>query len=320
MRRVVSESSSPAVAEELRLSAPNWPDQHGHHPDDVWIATFWTTAYAVAELVRAGRVRADRCVYLVQDWEPSFYPGGDLQLKAAGTYDENFAMLVNSLPLARYVSDQTGRPIDPRYVFAPELDVEPLQRAAANWKPGSEGAVRLLYYARPSKPRNMFALGLQAIRIWAERLPDDVTVHVTLAGEELDGVDLGPRVLADPVGKLTYEQYYEVLAQTDLGLALMSSPHPGHLAIELPMAGIPTVTNPFGDYRDAWFDGLTVSTHPAAGALAAALDIALSEATALRSKGREPGEQRIDLGGKLSDAIDAVCEVFSAGAGKKPAR
>ncbi len=120
----------------------------------------------------------------------------------------------------------------------------------------------MLFYARPGKPRNMYAAGLEALRLWAEQLPDGLTGVVRFAGEEIaDEVDLGPRARVEMLGKLSYDGYHDLLADSDVGLALMLSPHPGHLALELPLAGIPTVTNDFAGYRDEWVTGLTREWH-----------------------------------------------------------
>jgi hypothetical protein len=298
------ESDYPHLAETLRLSAPNARDHRGHHADDVWVATFWTTAWNVARLVAEKRVRADKVVYVVQDWEPGFYPWGDLQQKALSTYEAGFQLLVNSRSLARYVEDRTGRPVDPARVFAPELDPAPLRAAAARWMPSPERAVRVLFYARPSKPRNMLNLGLQALRTWSLTLPDDSDVVVRLAGEPMGEVDLGPRLRAEVLGKLSYDAYYDLLADTDVGLALMSSPHPGHLALELPMAGIPTVTNPFEGYREAWVHRLLVAERADAEAIAAALTRAVATASSLRA--HEPVAEIPDLGLFLREAVAAT--------------
>ena len=183
--------------------------------------------------------------------------------------------------------------------FAPALDLGPLHAAAeqlAIRRP--RGEVRVLFYARPGKPRNMYAAGVEALRLWAELLPDGVTGVVRFAGEEIaDEVDLGPRARVEMLGKLSYDGYHDLLADSDVGLALMLSPHPGHLALELPLAGIPTVTNDFAGYRHEWVTGLTVSgTDPTsiADALLHTTDVArgLDAACAARLPGRPRGQPR----------------------------
>ena len=292
----------PAVAASLRLSTSDARDHDGHSEDDVWVVTFWTTAYTLNQLVARGLARADRVVYVIQDFEPGFYPWGHLYAQALSTYGAGFRSLVNSRSLADFVARETDQVVDPQAVFAPALEVAPLHRAAERWTPGEADRIRVLFYARPSKPRNMFTAGVQALRLWADGLPDGVHAVVRFAGEEIrQPVDLGPRVTVEMMGKLSYDLYYDLLSDTDIGLALMLSPHPGHLALELPMAGIPTVTNGFGGCRVPWVDGLEVvdtDPHSIAGGLGRAAERARS------AERHTPRTLDLDLGGSAEAAVD----------------
>lgn len=289
------------LAAGLRVSVPTSPPAP-HHPDDVWVATFWTTAVALQQACEAGLARRDHAVHLVQDWEPAFMAWGSDFALARATYDAGFRLLVNSVPLATYVHEQTGVPVPPDQVFHPQLDVPRLHAAASAWRPGDAAEPRLLVYYRPSKPRNLAATALAAVRVWADGLPAGTRPLVTLAGEDAPAPDLGP-VRTRPMGKLSFEAYHSLLAETDLGLALMYSPHPSHLPLELPVAGIPTVTNALGGVRRPWVDGLVVAD-PTPRALARGLDEA-----AARAAGRTlhtPVGAPADLGGSLEDALAAA--------------
>ena len=303
---IVRESGLPGVADSLRLSTPLQPDLGGHTTDDVWVATYWTTAWALKTLARAHRIAAERVVYLIQDFEPGFYPWGPLYAKAFSTYDAGFRPLVNSASLAAYVADVS--PTTPDVAFAPALELGPLHAAAERWRPTPGGEVRVLFYARPGKPRNMYAAGVEALRLWAEQLPEGVTGVVRFAGEDVaDAVELGPRARVEMLGKLTYDGYHDLLADSDVGLALMLSPHPGHLALELPLAGIPTVTNDFAGYRAEWVTGLTVSgTDPAAIA-----DALLQATETARGLSRHtPHDFQVDLGVTLEVAVTRIAQAL----------
>ncbi|MDQ4055700.1 MAG: hypothetical protein M3237_23820 [Actinomycetota bacterium] len=308
LRSIVRDGGLSDVAGSLRLSTPMTPDRAGHTSDDVWVATYWTTAWALKTLARTGRVAADRVVYLIQDFEPGFYPWGPLYAKAFSTYAAGFLPLVNSASLAAYVADVA--PTTPDVAFAPALDPGPLHAAAERWRPAAPGEVRVLFYARPGKPRNMFAAGLEALRLWAERLPDGVTGVIRFAGEDIaNEVDLGPRARVEMLGKLSYDGYHDLLADTDVGLALMLSPHPGHLALELPLAGIPTVTNDFAGYRAEWVTGLTVcDTDPTSIA-----DALVRTAETARGLTRhQPHDFRLDLGVTLEQAVTRIAQELRA--------
>ncbi|RJK95352.1 hypothetical protein [Vallicoccus soli] len=289
-----------ALAARVSLVAAGRLAEDPPHPEDVWVPTYWTTALAVADGVHTGLVDRQRVVYLVQDFEPAFNPWGDRYALAASTYRQGFAHLVNSQPLSRYLAAQLEQPVDERHVFAPDVDLEPVRAAAAAWRPGDPAAPRVLFYARPRHPRNLYRIGLEALRIWVDRLArDGVRPQVVAAGDDVEPVDLGNGLLLQGVGKVSLQEYYAMLSRVDVGLALMHSPHPSHLPLELAGAGVPTVTNTLGSYRSAWQPGLVLAD-PEPRALADGLAEAWRRAAGLER--HEPADPQ-GLGRPLPDAV-----------------
>lgn len=300
---IASEAGHPEVVEHLSITTRSHAQMPGYHPEDVWIATYWTTAVALQRAVELGHFSPDRVMYLVQDWEPGFMAWGTEHALARDTYRAGFRMVVNSAPLADYVAGQTGLEIPESRVFSPQVDEERLHSAATRWTPRDPDQPRVLVYLRPSKPRNLSTMALDTLRLWAERLPDSVRPIVHLAGEDMAPLDLGPRLDVVMSGKTNLDAYYRLLAETDLGLALMFSPHPSHLPLELPMAGIPTVTNALDDVRRPWVKGLRVA--PASPQrLAQALTAAWEESRQLTRHTPQP--RPLALGGDLDVAVRAA--------------
>lgn len=299
---IAHEAGAPELVADLRLSLPEAPHREEHHVDDIWVATYWSTAYCLAELVEAGTAHRDRVVYVVQDWEPGFFPWGTEHALARATYSHGFRLIVNSAPLADFIRDSTGAEIPPSHVFAPQVDQARLSEAASLWRPPAEGQPRLLFYARPAKPRNLFALGLESVRRWVRELPDGTRPLITLAGGDCGEVSFGPKADVVVRGKTDLDGYYELLSRTDLALALMHSPHPSHLPLELPMAGIPTVTNSMGRYRREWLPALHVC-EPDPEAIARGLDKALAEST---PGAHEPQPLPDELGLPLDEVVSTV--------------
>ncbi|WP_375475157.1 hypothetical protein [uncultured Jatrophihabitans sp.] len=291
------------VAANLTLSAPEGIRRHGGHPDDIWMATFWTTAFQLGRLCDRGALSPDHVVYLIQDWEPGFYAWGTEHALAGSTYSLRFHLLVNSSSLADYVSERVGRPIPADQVIAPQVDEDRLRSATDEWAPRAPDSPRILFYARPSKPRNLYPLGLAALQQWALTVDPSAHPVVTLAGEDLTAPDLGPGITLEAVGKLDMDEYYALLARTDVGLALMHSPHPSHLALELPMTGIPTITNAVENHRKPWVTGLEV-VEATPHALAAALTAHLERARTITTHEFVP--LGATLGRPLGECLDAL--------------
>jgi O-antigen biosynthesis protein len=268
-------------------------------PTDFWIVTYWTTAHAADIACRLGVLDPARVVYLIQDYEPAFHPWSVAFALTRRTYHAGFRHVVNSTPLANYVASREGIKLSPNAVFAPHLDLGALQEAAGERKRAT--TIRLFFYARPSKPRNLYELGVAALL----RLPDvmrdgDPTVEVVTAGERHPPIRLGDGIKVTGLGKLNWTAYCRLLANVDVGLTLMHSPHPSHPPLELAVSGALAVTNEFGDARHDLHPRL-VCAEPDVDYLAEALGIAVRRAQELG-----PGEFEAVSGGRLGRDFSLV--------------
>ena len=123
------------------------------------IATSWPTAYPAYN---------DHCCgkrfYLVQDFEPWFYPVGGLSVLAENTYRMGFHAITAGRYLAAKLKAEYGMIAD---AFEFGCDTEKYHRLKS-------GSVRdgIAFYAKPRAPRRAFELGLMALQLFAERHPD----------------------------------------------------------------------------------------------------------------------------------------------------
>jgi len=264
--------------------------------DDVWVATHWTTAHALQVAVRLGLIADNRVVYLIQDYEPGFSPWSTDHALATDTYAAGFLPLVNSTPVARVLTAEVGLEVPAEQVFAPALDLDRLAAVAARRTVAR--FPRVLFYARPSKPRNLFAFGRAALRNAALQLPAEV--ELLAAGEPLGGVaDAALRSL----GRLAWDDYFEVLAGVDVVVSLQLSAHPSHPPLEAAVSGALAVTNEF--------QGTRAGLHPRLAAVDLSLD-ALTQAivdAVRRAPSRDTTLTPLEvgaLGGRRDDALQAV--------------
>jgi glycosyltransferase involved in cell wall biosynthesis len=216
-------------------------------PRDVFLATSWWTAQVAKEANRAlGR---DRFVYLIQEYEPGFYPYGTLAALAQETYSfRHFALFSTEILRDYFREHRLG-------VFAgPDGErrsgwfnntitgVGPVTAASLQ----ARTRRKLLFYCRPEEHavRNMFDLGMLALR--------KAVASGAFAGWELHGIGtlkadqtikLGDGVFLELLPRLDQEQYRKVLRDYDVGLSLMCSPHPSLVPMEMAGAGLVTVTN-----------------------------------------------------------------------------
>jgi len=217
------------------------------HRDDVWIVTHWTTAHAAQVAVLGGVLRRDQVLYLVQDFEAGFHSWSTNHALARATYDAGFEMLVNSAPVAQYLRERVGLAVDDELVFAPHLDTARLRAVSAA---RSSTATRIVFYGRPSKPRNMFRLGVAALERAIDSLGERAKgIEVLSAGEAHADRELGHGVVMRSVGTLGWGPYHELLATASVVVSLQASPHPSHPPLEAAVTGSRVIVNDFEGTR-----------------------------------------------------------------------
>lgn len=126
-------------------------------------ATSWPTAYPVLnQRMRGGRA------YLVQDFEPWFYPVGSSSALAENTYRMGFHAITAGPWLSRKLADEYGMDADP---FEFGCDTERYHLKGTGRRNG------IVFYARPGAPRRAFEIGMMALQLFAEAHPD-VDIHL----------------------------------------------------------------------------------------------------------------------------------------------
>ncbi len=106
-----------------------------------------------------------RRYYLVQDFEPYFYPVGSEYIQAENTYRSGLHCLTLGPWLAQLMREQYGAEAD-YFDFAVDTEMYkplPVPRPAHP---------RIAFYARPSTPRRAYELGVEALRLVKSAQPD----------------------------------------------------------------------------------------------------------------------------------------------------
>ena len=251
-RRAVAAGVDPARVEIRRRDAdrPTVPVRE----QDLFLTYNWWTTLNTRRLVawQAGHysVRPRPLLYLIQEYEPAFYPFSSTHMTARAAFDLDWPVwgLFNSSLLHDYFARQ-GHDVARAYVFEPTLS-DALRPFLAGPQPAK--AKRLLVYGRPGIPRNCFPAvekGLQHLVVQHPELSEWELVSAGLAHKP---VELAPGFVVKSVGKLSLEDYAVLLQTTSVGLSLMSSPHPSYPPLEMAHFGVRTVTNTFAN--KTWHD------------------------------------------------------------------
>ncbi|VXB73231.1 conserved hypothetical protein [Microbacterium sp. 8M] len=277
---------------------------------DIWVPTHWTTAHAVGTAAGlTGALQVQNVVYLIQDYEPGFTPWSTDYALARATYHAGFHSVINSMPLARYLESAEKLEVPDEEVFRPGVHVP--QGTPADRRP--EKALRVAFYGRPSKPRNLFGLGVAVLQRVAQEVEQwDVEVEFVSAGEAHAPIALTEALVLRPVGRLSWDDYFRLIADSDVLLSLQHSPHPSHPPFDAVVRGCYAVTNEFGGIRNT-LSPLIYAREPRVDELAGAIVAALRR---VREDGRPAPDK--DIVSKLGQPLENVMLMASQRVGMRP--
>ena len=225
--------------------------------NDYFMLTSWWTAHCVQEayqeLERKQGIRPNKLIYFIQDYEPGFYPWSTQYLLADATYRCSYEQIAvfNTSLLKDYMNNLGHH-------FAKEISFEPvlndglkkaLERIANR---DIKKKKQIMVYGRPSTKRNAFELIVTALRKWVWMQEDVFEWKIIAAGEQFDNVDLGNEIQIETVGKLTIDEYAELLKESYAGISLMVSPHPSYPPMEMATFGVKVLTNVYANKQ--WKD------------------------------------------------------------------
>jgi glycosyltransferase involved in cell wall biosynthesis len=249
--------------------------------DDRFVASTWWTAHIAHAAAR--QLGGERFLYLIQEYEPFTFPMGSYAALADQSYAFAHVALFSSELLRDYfrrhrigvyaegesTGDSMSRSFENAISNVPKPVIGDLRRG---------GARRLLFYARPEDhaARNMFELGVLALSRALE-------LGAFSGGWEMHGIGtvekgrrlaLGGGTTLELLPRAAQQSYADVLRNHDVGLALMYTPHPSLVPLEMASAGMLTVTNSFENKTAAVMAGIStnlITVEPTVTAIAEGL-------------------------------------------------
>jgi hypothetical protein len=214
---------------------------------DRFVASAWWTAVTVRHIRTWQRnvfptLSSNRYVYLIQDYEPGFYPWSSRYALAQSTYLETEGMiaLFNTSILRNFFIDE-GYKFEHEYAFEPHINIK--LAGFLNQVTPDIKEKRILVYGRPGVARNAFELLVMGLREWVEKDPKAKDWTIVSVGEPHSNVDLGKGLQMQSFGKLSLESYAQELLRSSIGLSLMISPHPSYPPLEMAAFGLNVITN-----------------------------------------------------------------------------
>lgn len=218
--------------------------------DDICVATSWWTAHIAHEAVK--KTAFKKFIFLEQDFEPIFYEHGSFRVLAEMVYNFDFFPFFSTDALQAYFIEKMIIPSSQasEYFRNPILSFDVHSENMERERKGKKR--KLLFYGRPQQhnARNLYQVGCLAIdRARQLGYLQDEDWEVVAIGADIWEQVLPSGLSIKHIGKFDIQRYKELLPTYDLGLALMDSPHPSLLPIEMASAGLRVVTNTYGGVK-----------------------------------------------------------------------
>lgn len=186
-------------------------------------------------------------IYLIQEYEPAFYPFSSAHMMALRAFNSKAPTLgvFNTEELLEYFKAQGNRCTE-YHVFEPRMNAS-IRKHNSNLTIDEKEPL-VLVYGRRQIPRNCFSMLIAGLKEWAKHYGEEhLDWRIVSAGlPHADIVLSGTHKLAS-LGKLSLDEYGKTLRRTSVGLCLMSSPHPSYPPLELAHFGARVVTNDYAN-------------------------------------------------------------------------
>lgn len=194
-------------------------------PADAAVATFWLTARDVAKTPGTPRK-----FYLIQDYEPSFYPASTMFAMTEQTYRLGLYGICNTRSMHDIYAGGYG---GTGMWFDPAVD-RALFHAEGRPARAEDEPVTIFAYARDHF-RNCWELVFAALSEIKRRYGD--RVRIVAAGAKY----LPPSTDFIDLGLLDFRATGRLYRDTDIGITLQISRHPSYLPLELMASGVAMV-------------------------------------------------------------------------------
>ena len=287
------------------------------------MTTFWTTA-DLARRFRRWQVQEYGAApslfgYVIQDFEPGFYPWSAQSLLALATYhapDETVAMF--NTGLLREYFHGVGITFKHEFSFEPNLPAQLRSLPEGQSRPRQR---RIVVYGRPKSRRNAFPLIVDGLRAWRASDAGAAEWTVVSVGQPHPDVEIGAGTTLRSLGKLSLDDYSTLLAKSAIGISFMVSPHPSYPPLEMANLGLLVLTNKFAEKDlSTWHTNITSLGEVSAEGIADDLADLCRRFDADPELGVTGHSRRP---GSLADGPqfpfgDDVAELLRAGAGDRP--
>ncbi len=233
-------------------------------PADCEVISYCADTHYVASFIARRQGRAP--IFFIQEHESCFHPEGSFRAYIDGAFMLDHVGIYNTGVLADYFRNRTGvfeaRGEDYRWACI-ENAVTPLGESREEFaaRTRRKPSRKLIVYARPEghAARNQLATAILGLEL--------AVIRGLLDPTEWEIIGIGALNAPEPyrlatgaqsirfVSRLPKDEYEALLREGDVGISLISSPHPGLIHFQMAAFGLLTLTNVTADRSAQWLSG-----------------------------------------------------------------
>lgn len=205
-------------------------------PNDVFFATSWWSAKAINETIMNKRF-----FYIIQEVETFFYNFGSEHLLCSQMMNQNnIDYIINSKYLYDYFIATNKNIVENGCYFEPAFP-DNLYSCKGFEK---KNHYKLFFYARPNNPRNLYTFGVEMLdKAVSTGILDTNHWDIYCVGQNTPEITFCNGYKSKNLGQLSWTEYAEFLADVDLGLCLMYTPHPSYPPYDVACSGGVVLSN-----------------------------------------------------------------------------
>lgn len=235
----------------------------GIRKNDIFIGTMWTTIYPIRAMFnyqkKNWKIGKRKFIYLIQDYEPGFYQWSSEYALCENTYIDKTSDIIavfNAESLYQYFKINN-------YSFSDELWFDPVINDVLREKLETSVCRKkrekvILLYGRPRVERNAFDLLRFSLKKWSKEYLDSKNWRIVSLGADFDSIKLENNTI-ECGGKLSLEEYADIMLNSYAAISLMISPHPSYPPLEFSTFGVRTITNEFANKNLSAFNDNIIS-------------------------------------------------------------
>lgn len=203
-------------------------------------------------------------IFFIQEYEPDFHSSCDIGTFIKNSYSLPHCAVFNSERLVQYMKKHTaigGMGKSYRYAII-ENAIRQIEKERTDFLTAhkEKSRSRLIFYARPERhaDRNHFGTFIMALRSAVNQgVFDENWEFIGVGSLDFNGnIPLGFEHEMKIITKLPKDEYEDLLLTGDIGVSLISTPHPGIIHFQMASYGLTTLTN-IHEFRSAdWLQGV----------------------------------------------------------------